>query len=49
MRTAGRLLSSKRVAMEPLVTHRFPLDRIGEAFATAVEKPEGFVKAVVHP
>jgi 2-desacetyl-2-hydroxyethyl bacteriochlorophyllide A dehydrogenase len=49
MHTAGRLLSSKRVAMEPLVTHHFPLDRIGEAFATAVEKPEGFVKAVVHP
>jgi L-iditol 2-dehydrogenase len=49
MRTASRLLSSKRVAMESLVTHRFPLDRIEEAFATAVEKPEGFVKAVVHP
>jgi len=49
MRTAGRLLASKRIVMEPLVTHRFPLDRIGEAFDTAVEKPEGFVKAVVHP
>lgn len=49
MRTAGRLLTSKRISMEPLVTHRYPLDRIGEAFATAVEKPEGFVKAVVHP
>jgi threonine dehydrogenase-like Zn-dependent dehydrogenase len=49
MRAAGRLLASKRIAMEPLVTHRFPLERIGEAFATAVEKPEGFVKAVVRP
>lgn len=49
MRTAGRLLASKRIAMEPLVTHRFSLDRIGEAFDTAVQKPEGFVKAVVHP
>ena len=49
MRTAGRLLASKRIAMEPLVTHRFPLGRIDDAFAAAVEKPTGFVKAVVHP
>ena len=49
MRRAGRLLASKRIAMEPLMTHRFPLDRIDEAFAAAVEKPPGFVKAVVHP
>jgi threonine dehydrogenase-like Zn-dependent dehydrogenase len=49
MRRAGRLLASKRIAMEPLVTHRFPLDRIDDAFRTAVEKPPGFVKAVVHP
>ena len=49
MRTAGRLLASKRIAMETLVTHRFPLDRIDYAFATAVQKPTGFVKAVVHP
>jgi 2-desacetyl-2-hydroxyethyl bacteriochlorophyllide A dehydrogenase len=49
MRTAGKLLGSKRISMEPLVTHRYPLDRIDEAFAAAVDKPEGFVKAVVHP
>ena len=49
MRRAGRLLASKRIAMEPLVTHRFPLDRIDEAFRAVVEKPDGFVKAVVHP
>ncbi len=49
MRRAGRLLAAKRIAMEPLVTHRFALDRIDEAFAAAVEKPPGFVKAVVHP
>jgi threonine dehydrogenase-like Zn-dependent dehydrogenase len=49
MRRAGRLLAAKRIAMEPLVTHRFPLDRIDDAFRAAVEKPPGFVKAVVHP
>jgi L-iditol 2-dehydrogenase len=49
MRRAGRLLAAKRIAMEPLVTHRFPLDRIDDAFAAAIEKPAGFVKAVVDP
>jgi L-iditol 2-dehydrogenase len=49
MRAAGRLLASKRITMEPLVTHRFPLERIAEAFDIAVERPEGFVKAVVTP
>jgi L-iditol 2-dehydrogenase len=49
MRAAGKLLGSKRISMEPLVTHRYPLDRIDEAFAAALDKPGGFVKAVVHP
>ena len=49
MRAAGRLLTSKRISMEPLVTHRYPLERIAEAFDTAVAKPDGFVKAVVQP
>ena len=49
MRAAGRLLTSKRISMEPLVTHRYPLERIAEAFDTAVSKPDGFVKAVVRP
>lgn len=31
----------------PLYTHRFPLDRIGEAMDTLVERPAGFLKAVV--
>ncbi|SEQ86251.1 zinc-binding dehydrogenase [Microlunatus flavus] len=47
MDVAGRLLAGRRLDLAPLVTHRFPLERIGEAFATAVHKPEGFVKAVV--
>lgn len=47
MDVAGRLLASGRLDLAPLVTHRFPLEDIAEAFATAVAKPEGFVKAVV--
>ena len=42
------LLAAGRIRMEPLVTHRFGLADIDRAFATAVEKPTGFVKAVVE-
>jgi threonine dehydrogenase-like Zn-dependent dehydrogenase len=42
-----RLLRSGLISLEPLVTHRFPLDRIDEAFRTARDKPPGFVKATV--
>ena len=33
----------------PLYTHEFALAQIGEAFATAVARPEGFLKALVRP
>ena len=33
----------------PLVTHSFPLERLGEAFEAARERPAGFVKAWVEP
>jgi 2-desacetyl-2-hydroxyethyl bacteriochlorophyllide A dehydrogenase len=44
-----RLLTAGRISLDGLLTHRFPLDRIDEAFATAVERPDGFVKATVIP
>ena len=47
MRQGMRLLTSGRITLDDLVTHRFGLDRVNEAFATAVEKPPGFVKATV--
>jgi threonine dehydrogenase-like Zn-dependent dehydrogenase len=47
MRTGMRLLTSGRIALDDLVTHRFGLDDVGAAFATAAEKPAGFVKATV--
>jgi threonine dehydrogenase-like Zn-dependent dehydrogenase len=47
MATGMRLLSSGRLSMEGLVTHRFPLEEVNEAFATLHAKPEGFAKAVV--
>ena len=42
-----RLVSSGVLSMDGLVTHRFPLERINEAFATLRDKPDGFVKAVI--
>jgi L-iditol 2-dehydrogenase len=47
MRIAMRLLTSGRLSLDDLVTHRFQLDDINQAFLTAVEKPEGFVKSTV--
>ena len=47
MAIGTRLLEAGALAMEGLVTHRFPLDEINTAFATLRDKPEGFVKAVV--
>jgi L-iditol 2-dehydrogenase len=47
MSVGMRLLRSGKLSLEGLVSHRFGLEDINEAFATAVEKPEGFVKATV--
>lgn len=47
MRTGMRLLSSGRIQIDDLVTHRFDLEHVGRAFEVAVEKPDGFVKSTV--
>src|SRR5215212_4221726 len=47
MRIGMRLLTSGRLTLDDLVTHRFPLNEINQAFLTAVEKPEGFIKSTV--
>jgi L-iditol 2-dehydrogenase len=47
MRAGMRLLTSGRLALDDLVTHRFALDDVNAAFAVAVAKPVGFVKATV--
>jgi threonine dehydrogenase-like Zn-dependent dehydrogenase len=47
MRTGMRLLSSGRLEIDELVTHRFGLEQVGEAFQVAVDKPSGFVKSTV--
>jgi 2-desacetyl-2-hydroxyethyl bacteriochlorophyllide A dehydrogenase len=47
MRIGMRLLTSGRLSLEDLVTHRFGLSEINRAFLAAHEKPEGFVKSTV--
>ena len=47
MRIGMRLLTSGRLNLADLVTHRFPLNEINKAFLAAHEKPEGFVKSTI--
>jgi L-iditol 2-dehydrogenase len=47
MRTGMRLLTAGRLSLDDVVTHRFALGEVNQAFATAVEKPLGFAKATV--
>ena len=47
MSVGTRLLASGALSMDGLVTHRFPLERINEAFAALRDKPAGFAKAVI--
>jgi threonine dehydrogenase-like Zn-dependent dehydrogenase len=42
-----RLVSSGALTTHDLVTHRFPLEQINDAFAALRDKPDGFVKAVI--
>ena len=49
MRAGVRLLEEGKINMEKLVTHVLPLEDIGKAFRMAIEKPGGFIKAVIAP
>ncbi len=43
---AGRLLDARPSIADALVTHRFPLDAVSEAFATARDRSAGAIKVV---
>jgi L-iditol 2-dehydrogenase len=47
MTVGMRLLTAGRISLSGLVSHRFGLEQINNAFATAVDKPQGFVKSTV--
>lgn len=48
-RRAASLLRQRRVDLQPLVSHVFPLERIREAFDTHIEKRDNALKVVVNP
>ncbi len=43
------ILSRHGASLAPLVTHRFGLDRVRDAFETAADKNSGVLKAIVEP
>jgi threonine dehydrogenase-like Zn-dependent dehydrogenase len=47
MRTAIDLMAEGVLDPAPLYTHRFPLDRLGEALEMTRTRPDGFLKALV--
>jgi len=48
LREAADAVASGRLNPAPLYTHRYPLDRLGEALAATRDKPQGFVKALIE-
>ena len=48
LREGVEAVASGRIDLAPLLTHRYPLERLGEALAATRDKPAGFVKAVIE-
>jgi threonine dehydrogenase-like Zn-dependent dehydrogenase len=46
LRDAVEAVRAGRLDPAPLLTHRFPLEELGDAYRISCERPEGFVKAV---
>jgi threonine dehydrogenase-like Zn-dependent dehydrogenase len=49
MREAVEAIESGVIDPKLLITHRYPLDRLGEALDATRDRPGNFVKAVVVP
>lgn len=49
MRAALDAVMSGRIDLAALCTHRFPLERLGEALDATRDRPDGFLKAWVAP
>ena len=49
MRAAAEAVAAGELDPSPLYTHELPLEGIGDAFALASERPDGFLKALVRP
>jgi threonine dehydrogenase-like Zn-dependent dehydrogenase len=46
LRDAVEAVRAGRLDPAPLLTHRYPLEELGEAYRISCERPEGFVKAL---
>jgi alcohol dehydrogenase len=49
MRRLMELVRSKRIDLTPMITHRFPLEQIKEAYAVFGERREGVIKVAIKP
>ena len=49
IREAVDAVASGRLDPSPLYTHRYPLERLGEALNDTRDRPDGFMKALVIP
>lgn len=47
MREAANAVAKGRLNPSPLYTHRFPLEKIEDAFKCTTERPDGFLKALI--
>ena len=48
VRAGADAVAAGTIDLEPLLTHRFPLDQLGPALDAMVARPDGFLKAVVR-
>jgi threonine dehydrogenase-like Zn-dependent dehydrogenase len=49
MRRLMGAIASGRVDLRPMVTHRFPLERIGEAYDLFAHQRDGVLKVAITP
>ena len=49
MKRAVRLINSDAFKSEALISHRFSLSEINEAFETLENKPDGYIKGIIVP
>jgi threonine dehydrogenase-like Zn-dependent dehydrogenase len=49
MHLAADEVAGGALDLAPLLTHAFPLERLGAAFAAMRDRPDGFLKALVTP
>ncbi len=49
MRRLMGVIASGRVDLRPMVTHRFPLERIGEVYDLSAHQRDGVLKVAITP